>query len=54
VVVVLLAIVPEPRSRTDYLVIGTAATFAALAALFVVVATSGGRAQNLFFRKRPR
>lgn len=54
VVVVLLAIVPEPRSRTDYLVIGTAATFAALAALFVVVATSGGRAQDLFFRKQPR
>lgn len=54
VVVVLLAIVPEPRSRTDYLVIGTVATFAALVALFIVVATAAGRAQDLFFRRRRR
>lgn len=46
--------VPEPRSRTDYLVIGTVATFAALVAIFVFLATSGNGMADLFFRKRRR
>lgn len=50
----LLGIVPGPHSRTDYLVIGTVATFAALAALFVFLATSGNGMADLFFRKRRR
>lgn len=53
-VFLLLGIVPEPRSRTDYLVIGTVATFAALVAVFVFLATSGDGMADLFFRKRRR
>jgi hypothetical protein len=53
-IVALLAIVPQPRSRTDYLVIGTVATLAALVAVFVFVAASGGGIADLFFRKRRR
>lgn len=53
VVTVLLHLIPEPRKETDYLVIGTLATFASLATLFVVLITTIFKDPNaLFFRRK--
>ena len=41
-VVVLMRVLPGPHRPTDYLVIGTLATFACLAVLFVLNLTAGG------------
>jgi hypothetical protein len=54
VAVVLFQILPGPRTRTDYLVVGTLGTFAALAVLFAVLTASGGGRQELFFRRKKR
>jgi hypothetical protein len=48
-----LHLVPEPRSETDYLVIGSAATFLSLAVLFVVLLTTWLRSPDVFFKRRP-
>lgn len=37
IVIILLRLIPVPRKDTDYLVIGTLATFGTLAMLFAVV-----------------
>jgi len=53
-VLVPLDTLPEPHSRTDYLVIGTLATLAALAVLFAGwLAWRAGRG-GLFWRRRRR
>jgi hypothetical protein len=54
VVLVLFQILPGPRTRTDYLVVGTLGTLAALAVLFAVLTAAGAGRQDLFFRKRKR
>lgn len=52
VVLLLLEVLPAPHSRTDYLVIGSVATLAALGVLFAGwVARRAGRGE-LFWRKR--
>lgn len=48
------AIVPEPRSSTDHLVIGTIATLVALAAVFVMIITTIYRGSENFVRRRPK
>jgi hypothetical protein len=55
VVGLLLRIIPGPHKDTDYLVIGSVATFASLATLFVTLITTWVKLPNLFFlfrRKR--
>jgi hypothetical protein len=47
-----LRLVPEPRTETDFLVIGSAATFLSLAALFAVLLTTWLRSPDLFFKRR--
>lgn len=54
VVLALLDVLPAPHSRTDYLVVGSIATLAALGVLFSGwVARRAGRGE-LFWRKRQR
>ena len=53
VVGVLLQVVPGPHKQSDYLVIGSAATLAALVALFLVLIGTSTRADGAF-RKRGR
>ena len=48
----LLAVYPEPRRQTDYLVIGTLATFASLLSIFAIVVTGVFRPSDGFFFKR--
>jgi hypothetical protein len=50
VAAVLLRLVPGPRKETDYLVIGTLATFASLVVLFVVLITSYIKDPARFFK----
>jgi ethanolamine transporter EutH len=49
-----LKLTPEPRTETDYLVVGAVATFLAMVTLFVVLITAMLRTPNVFFRRRPR
>ena len=49
VVAILFRIIPEPRKETDYLVIGTLATFASLATLFVVLISTVFKDSNTLF-----
>jgi hypothetical protein len=49
-----LAIVPEPRTSTDHLVIGTIATLVALVAVFVMIITTIYRTGDTFVRRRPK
>lgn len=54
VALILTRIIPPPRKETDYLVIGTLATFASLALLFVVLITTYMRDPSAMFkRKKP-
>jgi hypothetical protein len=48
----LTLVIPEPRRQTDYLVIGTVATFASLLTIFVVVVTGVLRPRDGFFFRR--
>ena len=54
VVAILLQIIPAPRKETDYLVIGTLATFASLATLFTVLITTIFKDPNALFFKRKK
>ncbi len=49
-----LRLTPPPRTETDYLVIGSAATFLSLSALFAVVLTTWMRSSDPFYKKRPK
>lgn len=51
-VLVLLRVLPGPHKSTDYLVIGTLATFFCLAVLFVVNVATGGETKDVFYKKR--
>lgn len=48
------AIVPEPRTPADHLVIGTIATLVALAAVFVMIITTIYKGSDNFVRRRPK
>jgi hypothetical protein len=49
-----LAIVPEPRTPTDHLVIGTIGTLVALVAVFVMIITTIYKGGENFVRRRPK
>ena len=51
-VLVLLRVLPGPHKPTDYLVIGTIATFFCLAVLFLVNLATKGEPGNNFYKKR--
>ena len=51
-VLVLLRILPGPHKPTDFLVVGTLATFFCLAVLFLVNAATKGETKDTFYRKR--
>jgi ethanolamine transporter EutH len=53
-VVLGLKLTPEPRTETDYLVVGAVATFLAMVTLFVALITAMLRTPNVFYRKRSR
>lgn len=53
VTAVMLKLMPGPRRETDYLVIGTLATFAMMAVLFIVLITTWIKTPDIFFKKRP-
>jgi Na+/proline symporter len=55
VTAILLKLMPGPRKDSDYLVIGSVATFLSLAAVFVLVISTSGKSSNLsgvFFKRR--
>ena len=54
VTTILLKAMPGPRKDSDYLVIGSIATLVSLAAVFVLVTTTGrpGKFSDIFFKKR--
>lgn len=49
-----LKILPSPHSETDYLVVGSVATFLSLIVLFAVLLTTWLRSPDVFFRRRPK
>ena len=51
-VLVMLRVLPGPHKSTDYLVIGTFATFFCLGVLFLVSVVTGGDTKDVFFKKR--
>ena len=51
-VLVLLRVLPGPHKPTDYLVIGTFATFFCLAVLFLVNVATKGETKDTFYKKR--
>jgi len=52
IVVVLAKVMPGPHSPRDYLVIGTLATFASMAVLFVVLISTSMKGSDIFFKRR--
>ncbi|HNY41766.1 MAG TPA: hypothetical protein PKJ41_15305 [Bryobacteraceae bacterium] len=49
-----LAIVPEPRASTDFLVIGTISTLVALSAVFVMLISTIYKSGDNFVRRKPK
>jgi hypothetical protein len=52
VAAVTLRIMPGPLRDTDYLVVGTLATFALMAVLFIVLITTWIKTPDVFFRRQ--
>ncbi len=55
VTAVLMKLIPEPRKDSDYLIIGSVATLATLAAVFLLVISTSrksGKASEVFFKRR--
>jgi len=50
--IILLRVIPGPHKDSDYLVIGTLATFASLAVVFVLLLTTYLRDPTAFFKRR--
>ena len=52
VVLIMFQILPGPRGKADYLVIGAVATFTTMLALFVVLITTWVKGADVFYRRR--
>jgi hypothetical protein len=51
-VLILTRVLPGPHRATDYLVMGTLATFFCLALLVVVFFASGNKRSDMFYKRR--
>ena len=51
---VMLKVMPQPLKDSDYLVIGSVATLAALLVVFLVLITTSMKAPNVFFKRRKK
>ncbi len=51
-IAVMLQLIPAPRRSVDYMIIGGAATFAAMSVLFVVMITTWYRVPSGIVRRR--
>jgi multisubunit Na+/H+ antiporter MnhF subunit len=51
-VVILLRVLPGPHKSTDYLVIGTLATFVCLLVVFLIVGSAKGRFGSTSYKQR--
>jgi uncharacterized membrane protein len=49
-----LKILPTPHTETDYLVVGSVATFLSLVVLFAVLLTTWLKSGEVFYKKRAR
>ncbi|MBN9656871.1 MAG: hypothetical protein J0H49_01760 [Acidobacteria bacterium] len=49
-----LRLLPEPHSETDYLVVGSIATFLSLGVLFAVLIATWIKSPEIFFKRRKK
>lgn len=54
VAAIILRFMPEPVQQQDYLIAGSVAALGALLVLLLAMAFTRGKAQEMFFKKRPR
>ena len=54
VVVIMLNVMSGPLKDSDYLVVGTVATVAAMLVLFVLMIATSGQKANVFFKRRKK
>jgi xanthine/uracil permease len=54
VVVAGLRLLPSPHTDSDYLVVGSVATFVALGVLFLALITTWIKTPNVFFKRREK
>jgi hypothetical protein len=54
VIVVMLNLMQGPLKDSDYLVVGTVATVAAMLVLFVLLIATSGKKANVFFKRRKK
>jgi len=54
VALIFTQVIPGPRTAVDYLVIGTASTFAAMVTLFILLLKTWVKAPDVFYSKRRR
>lgn len=54
VAAILSRVIPSPLRSTDYLVIGTVATFVSLVVLFLVLVKTWVKAPDLFYKRREK
>jgi len=51
---ILIGFMPGPMKDSDYLVVGSVSTLAALAALFLVLISTTMKGRDVFFKKRKK
>jgi len=51
---IMIRFMPGPMKNSDYLVVGSVSTLAALAALFLVLISTTMKARDVFFKKRKK
>jgi hypothetical protein len=52
--VLMIQLMPDPLSDSDYLVIGSVSTLVALLSVFLVLVSTKMRASDVFFKKRKK
>ena len=49
---IMIRFVPQPMKDSDYLIVGSVATLAALLVMFVVLISTGTKTRDVFYKKR--